>query len=154
MSSREREEYSKPGWNRAAAGCTVAEHGHERTDARPAGHQKQGTSNRHIPREVPADRSAQLELVARAQLAGQVRGHLAIGDALDGQRQPLTDVRRGRDRIAALRLVAVVGGQTNIHMLAGSVPRPARHVQDDAANAWGLVDELSDVAKAPAQSPL
>jgi hypothetical protein len=105
-----------------------------------------------LPDEVAPDRAAQLELVPGAELVGQVGGDLAVVEPLDRQ----DEIRVGggrRDRVAALRLLAVRGGQAHVDMLAGSVPGPAGVVEDDAAHARRLVDLLDDVGELPAQSP-
>jgi hypothetical protein len=75
-----------------------------------------------------ADRAAQLERVADAQLPGQIRIDLAVLDPFDRQRQPLIFGRRG-DRVRALRLVAVLRAQPYVDVLTGDVHRPARHLQ-------------------------
>ena len=59
----------------------------------------------------------------------------------------------GRDRVAALSLISVLGGQTDVHVLARAVSRPVGDIQHDASDAVRLVDELGHVAERPVQSP-
>src|SRR5579864_5312639 len=131
----------------------MTEHRHERTDARSSGDEQQRAAGIDVPDKVPTDRPAELQLVACAQLAREIRRHLAILEAFDGELQPVP-VRCRCDRIAPLRLVAVVGGQTDIDVLACMMPRPAGHIDHDAANPRALIDELDDITDPPAQSPL
>ena len=107
-----------------------------------------------VPHKVPTDRTAQLQLVAGAQLAREVRRHLAVVETLDGQRQPLVGARRRSDRVAALGLVSVISGQAHIHVLTGAMPRPAGDRQHEAAHPRGFVDEVDDLGGPPDQSPL
>src|SRR6476620_10271163 len=105
-----------------------------------------------VPDEVTADRTAELELVADPQLADQVRRDLAVGQGLHGDREAVV-FRSRRDRVAALRLVAVLGGEAHVDVLSRPMTGPVRHVEDDAPHARRLVDQLDDVAEHPAQSP-
>ena len=105
-----------------------------------------------LPDEVAADRPAELDLVARPQLVGQVRGDLAVVEALHRQLDVLA-VRGRRDRVAALRLVAVVRGQANVDVLAGAVSRPAVDVEGDRLDARRLSADLDDRRDLPGQSP-
>src|SRR3954471_16406793 len=63
----------------------VAQHRHERHESRAAGDEQQRAAVLDAPGEVPADRAAELELIAGADLVGQVRRDLAVVDALDRQ---------------------------------------------------------------------
>jgi hypothetical protein len=63
--------------------AAMAEHGHERHDARSAPDQEDGPALTGIPDEIAADRPAQLDLVSVAQLLAQVAGHLAADEQLD-----------------------------------------------------------------------
>jgi hypothetical protein len=99
---------------------------------------------------VAADRAAQLEAVARAQLLDQVGRHLAVVDQLDGQLERAA-LRRRRDRVRALRLVAVLRGQPDVDVLARAVPGPLRHVEHERPRARRLHDELAHGRLPPAQ---
>jgi hypothetical protein len=89
------------------------------------------------PGEVAADRAAQLELVAGLKLVDEIGRHLAVVEPLHRQRQTLV-LGRGRDGVRALRLIAVLGGQPDVDVLPGDVPRPLGHVEHDRARASGL----------------
>ena len=109
-------------WPRGAA---VAQHRHQRHEARAAADEQQRAAVVDRPREVPADRPAHLELVAGAHLLDEVGRDLAVVDELDRELERVELGRRG-DRVRALRLVAVLGGQAHVDVLAGAVPGPAR----------------------------
>ena len=106
----------------------VAQHRHQRHQPRAAGQQQQRATVLHAPRERSTDGTAQLERVTGAQFPGQVGRHLAVIDLLDRQCQ-LRRLRRRGDRVRALGLIAVLGGQANVDVLARVVPGPAGHVQ-------------------------
>jgi hypothetical protein len=126
----------------------VAQHRHQRHEPGAARHQQQRPAVLDAPREVAADGAAQLELVARAQLVGEVGRDLAVVDALDGQRQRRV-LRRGGDRVGALRLIAVLGGQAHVDVLARHVPRPAGHLEPDRHRLPRLLDDLAHGGDAP-----
>ena len=105
-----------------------------------------------FPDEVAADRAAQLDLVARPELVGQVGGNLAVLEPLDRKRDASADGRRG-DRVASLRLIAVLGRQPNVDVLAGAVAGPAGHVEDDRLDAGCLGDDPDELRELPGQSP-
>jgi hypothetical protein len=50
-------------------------------------------------------------------------------------------------------LIAILGGETEIDVLAGKVTRPTGHVQPDAPDPGCLCDELNHLTDEPAQSP-
>jgi hypothetical protein len=70
-------------------------------------------------------------LVAGAKLVSEIWRNLSIIHALHGQAEQLIFGRRG-NRIAALRLVAVCGRETDIGMLARQVSLPIGYVQHQA----------------------
>jgi hypothetical protein len=143
-----REEYS----SRAGTWLPVAQHGHQRHHPRPAGDQQQRPAPVRLPDEVAADGPAQLELVALAELAGQVGRDLAVVEALDGQLDPRPGGGRG-DRVGPLGLVAVLGGEADVDVLAGQVPVPVGHLQGQGDDPVGLGPDLGDLGQPPAQSP-
>jgi hypothetical protein len=51
----------------------------------PPGHEHQRPALGGLPDEVAADRAAQLDLLARPELVGQVGGDLAVVEPLDGE---------------------------------------------------------------------
>src|SRR5262249_16848636 len=105
-----------------------------------------------LPQEVPADRTAQLKLVAGLEPLGQVGRYLAVLKSFNGDHEMIV-VGTRRDRIAPLRLVAVLSGQPHVDMLTGPVPVPVGHVEHDARRPARLGYELDDLAELPVQSP-
>ena len=103
----------------------VAQHRHQRHEPGAAGDEQQRAALGGVPGEPAAERPAHLELVARPRLVDEVRRDLAVVEPLDGDRRAAVLGRR-RDRVAALRLVAVLGGQADVDVLAGAVAGPAR----------------------------
>ena len=81
--------HSAPLFGRLKSGRAVTQHTHERNDARAAGDQEERAAFRSLPDEITADRAAQLERIADAQLAAQVRRHFAVLELLDGERKVL-----------------------------------------------------------------
>jgi hypothetical protein len=77
---------------------------------------------------------------------------LAVGQPLHRQCHMAVFRRRG-NRVAALSLVSVFGGQTHIDVLTGAVAGPLGNIEGDAANPGGLIDQLDDLAELPVQSP-
>ena len=133
-------------------GHACAQHRHERHDAATARDQEQRATQARLPDEVAADRAAQLDLIARTQLVGQVRRDLAVVEALDRQLHPVA-IGGCRDGVTALRLIAVLRRQPDVDVLAGQVSLPARAVKCDRAHAGRPVGHRDDVAEQPGQSP-
>jgi hypothetical protein len=50
-------------------------------------------------------------------------------------------------------LVAVLGSEPNVDVLAGATPGPALYLERDALGAGRLLDELYHCPELPAQSP-
>ena len=152
-SSSERDEYSRRTGTSRVARHPVAEHRAQGDDAGPAADQHERPAQRLLPHEEAADRAAQLELVAGAQHLDQVRRDLAVLEALDGQHEPLV-LRGGGDRVAALRLVAVLGGQAHVDVLAGAV-RPGQSGRSSTRLVARAVSGTSSTTRAelPGQSP-
>ena len=119
---------------RAGGGCSAAARFRIRRRAGAAGRRASA------PHEISADRTAQLELVADAHLADDVRRDLATLYSLDGQHQRSSPGRR-RYRVAALRLITVFGGESHVDVLAREMTWPARAVEHDASYARRLVDD-------------
>src|SRR6266508_660014 len=138
-----------------SGGRSVPEHGDQRDDARPAPDEEEGAALLRLPHEIPADRAAQLQLVSDDEFFCEVRGDLAVVEALDRDGQALV-FRSGGDRVAPLCLVAVLGGQAHVDVLAGPMAGPVRDFQNEGLHAGGLVDQFGDLAELPrnwAQSP-
>src|SRR5260370_42538339 len=89
----------------------------------PCRHEQERPVVAGSPDEVTPNRSTKLDLVARSDLTNEVRRDLAIFETLDGENDPRIFGRR-RDRIAPLRLIAVLCGQLHIDVLSGQVARP------------------------------
>jgi hypothetical protein len=127
---------------------TVAQHRHQRHEAGSPGDEQKWTAVLAAPDEVPADRAAQLQLITGTELVGQIRRDLAVLESFDRQRERC--VLRGRgDRVRALCLVAVLGGETDVDVLAGDVSRPAGHVEDQRLGARSLDEHVGDGAEPP-----
>jgi len=89
----------------------------------------------------------------------------SIASAPDGTRVALTVQRledggpdssavgRRGDRVASFRLIAVLGRQPNVDVLAGAVAAPAGDVEDDRLDAGCLGDGLDELCELPGQSP-
>jgi hypothetical protein len=130
----------------------VAEHRPQRDHAGSAADEQERPPERLLPNEVAADRAAQLELVAGLERLGQVRRHLAVVEPLDREDEVLV-LGRGRDRVAALCLVTVLGGQPHVNVLAGQVIGPVGGVEHNALRARVLGDEFDHACELPGQSP-
>jgi hypothetical protein len=140
--------HEQPRVDVAAVRSAVAQHRHQRDEPGAAADQQQRPAVLDAPGEVPADRAAQLELIARFQHARQIRRDLAVVDPLDGQREPAL-LGAGPDRVGALRLVAVGRGQADVDVLAGDVARPVREVEHDRDRVRVLLHDLGDRADPP-----
>ncbi len=60
---------------------------------------------------------------------------------------------RRRDRVAALGLVAVLGREAHVEVLARPVAGPVGRVEDERADAGRFVDGGDDLGRDPGQSP-
>src|SRR5438093_159451 len=87
---------------------------------------------------------------SRRLLVGQVWRDLTVVDALDREREMRVFRRRG-DRVRALGLIAVLGGQANIDVLARDVARPIRYFEDQGGRARRLGLQPGDAHDAPRQ---
>ena len=88
----------------------VTQHRPERHHPRPTCDKEQRATAGRFPDEVAADRAAQLQLVAGAQLVDEEGGDLAVVESLDGEHDAVILGRRG-DRVAALGLIPVFARQ-------------------------------------------
>ena len=141
----------EPRRNGAALGCPEADHRHQRRDPRAARDEEQRPAGGRLPDEVAADRPAQLEPVAHGGHIDEVGRYLAVLEPLHRDRRRLT--RRGGDRVAALGLVAVLGGEAHVEVLAGPMARPVRHVEYERPHARRLLDGGGHLGEQPGQSP-
>src|SRR3954464_5064186 len=95
-------------------------HGHQRHYPRAAANEQQWAADSDIPDEIPTNRSAQLQLVARAQLVGEIGRHLAVLEPLDGEREGRR-FGRGCNRVAPLGLISIIGSESDVDVLAGAM---------------------------------
>jgi hypothetical protein len=117
----------------------------------PTGDQQQWPAEILLPYEIAADRPAQLQHVALAQFVDQVQRDLPVRHTFHGELE-IRVPRRGGDRVATLRLIAVSGGQPDINVLTCAVPGPSGNIQYDGPGPRGL-REPDDNAGLPSQSP-
>jgi hypothetical protein len=107
----------------------VAQHGHQRRDARAARDEQQRPARSDGPGEVAADRPAQSNPVARPGLVDEPGRHLPALEPLDREREPQR-LGRGGDRVAPVGLVAVIRGEPDIDVLPRAMAGPVRHVEN------------------------
>ena len=105
-----------------------------------------------VPYEPSTDRTAKLKLIPDSEFVGEVRRHLAVWQTLDDELDVLL-FRRGRDRVAALRGVAVLSRQSDVEMLPRQVAVPGGHVEDEPVRAGALTLIGDDAGQLPGQSP-
>jgi hypothetical protein len=99
------------------ARARLPDHRHQRHHARAASEQQNRRRARLPPDEPAADRAAQLELIAHLDVVGEVWGYLSVVQMLDGHLGPSALGPRRADRIAALRPVAVRGGEPEVRWI-------------------------------------
>src|SRR5215510_10944199 len=90
-------------------------------------------------------------MIARAKIPVQIRRNLTVVDACDGQTEQLV-FRRRSDRIAPLRLVAVLGGEPDIDMLARHVSSPAGYVKEKTLYSGRFDHDFAHLRELPLQS--
>src|SRR5919106_3092281 len=122
----------------------------ERHDSGAAGEEQKRSAERGLPDEVATDGAAQLQLVPDTKLIDQVRRDLAVVEPFDRDHDIGVLWRRG-DRVAPLRLVAVLRRQPHVDVLARTMPGPVRQLERDALRSGGLLDELDHGAQLPGQ---
>ena len=81
---------------------------------------------------VASDGTAQLQLITHAQFLSEVGGDFPVIDPFDSERHARCLLGWRSDRIAALGLVAVFGGEAHIHVLTRSMPHPVGQSERDA----------------------
>jgi hypothetical protein len=151
-SSQLREEKSRRA-DVAAGGGAGADHRHQRHDARASAGEQQRPALRRLPDEPAADGAAELDPVARPELVRQVGRDHAVPQTLDGQLDAGA-VGHRCDRVAALRLIAVLGGEADVDVLPRPMSGPAGHVEGDRPDARRLGDDVDDLRDPPVhQSP-
>jgi len=126
----------------------VAKHRLRGTSPEPPATSSSGPPSWASHTNQPADRTAELELVARAHLVDEVGRDLAVGEPHDGQgHHPL--LRRRGDRVAALSLVAVLGGQAESTCWPARWPASPRR-QEQRLRARRLGPYLGELGGPPA----
>src|SRR5207253_2699079 len=98
------------------------------------------------------DRPTHLERIALTSLVDEVGRDLAVLEPLDGDCELLA--RRGGDRVAALSLVAVVGRQAHVEMLAGAVTEPTLGVEQERPDPRRLLDRARHLGDEPGKGSL
>jgi hypothetical protein len=117
----------QPGHRICRVVITMAEHRHERCNARSACDKTEGTARSHGPNKITADRSPQFKSVTDTKFANEIRRNLAVLHSLHRQSEQFVFRRRG-DRITALSLVTVFGCEADIDMLAGKMSWPTGYM--------------------------
>src|SRR6516164_10170515 len=86
------------------------------------------------------------------ELLNKIGRHLAILYSL--HRQSDQSILGGRgDRITALRLVAILGREPNVHMLARQVSLPSGDLEKKTFDARRFDDDLTHCGSPPLKSP-
>jgi hypothetical protein len=123
------------------------------TTPRPARDQQERAAEGFLPDEIAADRATELQRVPGVELVGEIGRHFPVLEPLDGEHEVGVFGSRG-DRVAALRLVTVLGGETHIDVLSGPMPVPVRQSENDALCSGRLLNGLDHRSHLPVQSPL
>src|SRR5713226_7745259 len=105
-----------------------------------------------VPDEVLAAGSAELEAIAEFKIVNEVGRNLAVGEPFDGQNKVVVFGRRG-ERVAALCLVAILGGQANVDMLASQMTWPSRKLEHEVADGRRFLNQADHRRHLPVQSP-
>ena len=129
----------------------VPDHRHQRHDARAARDEQDRRLARAVPDEVAANRAADLEAITLMHLGDEIGRDLAVLELLDGDRERLSG--RRRDRVAALGLVPVLGGQANVDVLTRPVTVPPVGLEDERPHPRRLLHRVHDLGGEPCQSP-
>ena len=101
----------------------MAKHGAQGHDSGATTDKQERAVELRLPNEIAADRSAQLQFVSGPEFVDEVRRDLTVFEALYGQDQ-IGVFGSGRDRIAALGLIAIFGGETDVDVAVGGVTGP------------------------------
>ena len=116
----------------------------------PPATRSSGPPSADLPDEVPADRPAHLQSIAAHDDLVQERRHLAALDALDGDVDLARPLGLGGDRVRALDAVAVLGGEAQVHVLAGSMAAPSRQPKGERPDGGRLIPQRRDRRELPA----
>ncbi len=130
-----------------AAPPVVPHHRHQRDDPGAGPEQQRGPVTG--PGEEPAQRSAQLDRVAGPGDRVEPAGDLAVRHMVQGQLDVPGIVRRGGDRVVALRHISVRRGQPQHQVLARQMPRPVRYRQPEGGRLRRLTPDLRQCGRLP-----
>src|SRR5215831_16371688 len=128
----------------------MAKHGHQRCDPRTARYETKRAAHRAGPDKIAADGAAQLEAIAHAKFIEEIRRNFTVFYALGGQHEQFFLRWRG-DRIAALRLIPIVGCESDIDMLTGQMSWPTGRFQKQALHARRLDHDVAHFSELPLQ---
>jgi len=149
--ARGKEEACRHGVARLTARGSVPQHGHQRRDARAARDEQQRSARGYRPGEVAADWPAQLEPVARPGLVDEPGRHLPALQPLDREGK-LRHLGRGGDRVAPLRLVAVVRCEADVDVLPREMAGPAWNIQHERSRSGRLGYPLDHLYLPPGEA--
>src|SRR5215216_1869791 len=135
----------------AACGSPVADHCHQRRDARTPSNQEERSAVCCLPGKIAADRPPELQLVPRHQHVGEVNRHLTVGQTIYREHEPFV-LRGGGYGVAPLGLVAILGSEPHVDVLACLVALPSGYLEQQALAPRGLWHHLDYLRQAP-QSP-
>src|SRR4051794_9310085 len=130
----------------------MAQYRPQRHDAGAAAYEKEWAAERLPPDEVAADRTPQLELVSGPKHLSQIRRDLAVVESFNRESEVLV-LGAGCDRVASLCLVAVLGCEPHVYVLACKLTWPVGSFQQDALGASSLRHNLDHARELPRQSP-
>src|SRR3984957_2623542 len=99
---------------------------------------------------MAADRSSQLQPVSDAKLVDEIGRHFTVGYTLDCQRKQFV-LRCRRNRVAALRLVSIIGREANIHVLARLMAERTGGLEQEGLDAVSLGHDAADLGELPFQ---
>src|SRR5215211_7970283 len=132
----------------AACGSPVADHRHQRRDARTPSNQEERSAVSCLPGKIATDRPPELQLVLRHQHVGEVNRHLAVVQTLHREHEPLL-LRGGGYGVAPPGLVAVLGGEPHVDVLACLVALPSGNLEQQALGPRGLCHHPDHLRQAP-----
>src|SRR6516225_6703878 len=128
----------------------MAKHGHQRCDPRTASYETERAAYRAGPDKVAADWAAQFEAIAHVKFVEEVRRNFAVLHPLDCQHEQLF-LRWRSNRIATLRLIPIVGCESDIDMLTGQMSWPTGRLKKQALHARCLDDDIAHLGELPLQ---
>ena len=125
-------------------GGPAARDGHQRDQARTAPDQQDRAAVLGLPDEMAAQGPLDLDDVADLRDVMEPERNLAVGKALDRQLHFAAGDRKGGDRIASDRAVAVLGGQPDVDVLPGPPSERPIRADEEARDPRRLHDAADD----------